>query len=98
MTKHASTDVAQPELDVNPQPTQDAVLFGNDGYVSDHRPRVSTRHTQAEWLAEALPIQAEYDKGNAVSHENVMSLFLDAIDVIEGFVPPAARGKKHDGD
>ena len=77
------------------------VVFGNENFVHD-RPRgrkgrdaATPRHTQEEWLVEASEVVAVMERGDAVSPELIEMLFLDAYDVIEGFVPPATRSKKN---
>ena len=74
------------------------VLFGNETYISDHKPRAGTKHTQEEWLVEATEIKTVLERGDAVSQQTVEMLFLDAYDVIAAFEPPAARGKKKEKD
>ena len=90
----ARQDVVAPQQQFPP-------LFGNENYVSDHQPRAKrdTKHTQEEWLVEATEVKTVLERGDAVSHETVEMLFLDAYDVISAFVPPAARdSKKKDED
>jgi hypothetical protein len=96
--RESETDFVQPQ-DVVADPSGIPVLFGNENYVTDHRPRAGTKHTQEEWLVEATEVKTVLERGDAVSHETVEMLFLDAYDVISAFVPPAARdSKKKDED
>jgi hypothetical protein len=69
-------------------------MFGNENYVSDHVPHVNQHHTQEEWLMEAIPAAECIAKGDHVSPRLIEMLFLDALDVIGDFVPPAARDAK----
>jgi len=91
MTKR-DTDFQQPQDVVMPE-QQFPPLFGNENYVSDHKPRAGTRHTQEEWLVEATEIKTVLERGDRVSYQTVEMLFLDAYDVIAGFTP-AGRSKK----
>jgi len=93
----ATTDFQQP-LTEEPPVVAVPVLFGNEGYISDRRPRAATRHTQEEWLLEATEAKTVLERGDHVSPELIEMLFLDAYDVIEGFTPPATRSKKKNGD
>jgi len=95
MTTTKTKDDADKQLTDTPAPV--AVIFGNETYVTDHVPRVTTQHTQEEWLVEALEAKTVLERGDVVSPELIEMLFLDAYDVIAAFTP-AARSKKKNGD
>ena len=93
-------DVAKDERQGVDTPAPAAVLYGNETYLSDRRLRSEPPPaiTQEEWLLAAKEAEAVLYRGDVVSYSLLETLFLQSVPVIEGYVPPVTRAKKHADD
>lgn len=96
-------EAVEKQLVTDPQTGEPAKpLYGNENYVSDHRPRARSENppTAAEWLAEAKEAEAVLTRGDHVSPELVERLFLDAVPVIEnaagGTTEPTSKKRERE--